>query len=93
MLDEIIGGELFAGFWLMVEALPLFAVLPFRCRRIHRKDEILPGFVSGMLDGFQNVLNRIFIGVKIGCKAPLVAHRRRLTFLFEEGLERVEHLC
>ena len=38
------------------------------------------------------MLDRILVGVKIGRKAALVADRRGLAFLLEEGLERVEHL-
>ena len=92
MLDEIIRRELLAGLRLMIEPLALLLVLPLGGSRIHRENEILSGLVAGILNRLQDVLDRVLIGVEIRSEAALVADRRRLAFLLEECLQRMEHL-
>ncbi len=91
MRDQLVRGELPAGFRLPVESLALLA-LPLRGRRIHRQDEIPPRFVSGPADRLQDMRDRFLVTPEIRREAALVTDGSRPAFLLQQLRERVKDL-
>ena len=92
MRDELIRRELLARLRLLVEALALLA-LPLRRSRIHRQHEVATRLVTRIADGRQDVLDRVLVALEVRSKAALIADSRRLPFLLEQRLQRMEDLC
>ena len=58
-------------------------------RRVHGDGDVFARRVAGVLDRFEEDLDRVFVGSQIGGEAALVAHGRAETAVVEHLLQRV----
>ncbi len=57
---------------------------------VEAEEDLLAGLVAGAIDGFENGLQRRFVGRQVRRETALIAHRGRELALVQDLLERVE---
>ena len=84
-------GRALAGFIALLE--DVFAIgKQLARRRVQRNRNLLARLVAGLLDGFENHLDRFGIGLERGSKAALVADRGVVTLLLQHRLQGMKCL-
>ena len=67
------------------------AIVELARRGIERDGNLLAGLVAGGGDGFENALERLFVGFQIGREAAFIADGGGIAVLLEHGLQVMEH--
>ena len=58
--------------------------------RIEHEHDVLASFVTCLLNGFKNQLDRLFIGCALRCETAFIADARVVTLLVQNSLECVK---
>ena len=90
VLDQLLAGKDLAALGQFI--LTLLTALPLAGSGIHGQDEVLAGHVAGLLDGLEDILDRLLIAGQVRSEATLIANGGSQTLALQQSLQGVEDL-